>query len=71
VPGDTFFGRASTIDRFPIQLSNSQSQQSALSRRKAPELLRKITLEKTEGAGKAGCQLHPQPRMQNEISIRA
>jgi hypothetical protein len=26
---------------------------------------------KTEGAGKAGCSPHPQPRMRNEISIRA
>jgi hypothetical protein len=36
-----------------------------ISRRNAPELCVSIAL-KTEGAGKAGCSPHPQPRVQNE-----
>jgi hypothetical protein len=32
----------------------------------APELCKNFRPHKTEGAGKAGCPLHPQPRMQNE-----
>jgi hypothetical protein len=35
----------------------------AFSRREAPELCKCSTLEKSEGAGKAGCPLHPQPRV--------
>jgi hypothetical protein len=33
--------------------------ESAISRRGAPELCIFLRLEKSEGAGKAGCPLHP------------
>jgi hypothetical protein len=35
------------------------------SRRDAPELCRDFRPRETEGAGKAGCPLHPQPRVRN------
>jgi hypothetical protein len=38
---------------------------SALSRRDAPELWVTFTLLSAEGAGKAGCALHPRSRVQN------
>ena len=38
---------------------------SAISRRDAPEFFMKsIRPEKSEGAGNAGCPMHPQPRVQ-------
>jgi hypothetical protein len=45
-------------------------QPSAFSRRDAPELCKKFYPRKTEGAGKAGCPLHPQPRAQSVESTR-
>jgi hypothetical protein len=45
-------------------------QAPTLSRRDASELYRTLSLEKTEGAGKAGCPLHPQPRVQCVGSTR-
>jgi hypothetical protein len=38
----------------------------AFSRREAPEVCMNFRPSKTEGAGKAGCPLHPQPRVQSE-----
>jgi hypothetical protein len=37
-------------------------QQTAIPRRETPELLHEPP-PKTEGAGNAGCSLHPQPRV--------
>ena len=37
-----------------------------LAPRIAPELFKQITLEKQEGAGNAGCALHPRPRVQQK-----
>src|SRR5436189_5810006 len=34
-------------------------------------VLQKPIAQKSEGAGNAGCPMHPQPRMQNKTSIRA
>ena len=41
---------------------------SAFSRRHAPELSMNLRPNKTEGAGKAGCLVHPQPRVQCRIA---
>jgi hypothetical protein len=38
----------------------------AFSRHVAPELLKATTLEKAEGAGNAGCALHPRPPVQQK-----
>ncbi len=46
----------------PLRASRWTSHASALSRRDAPELC-KYSSPKTEGAGKAGCPLHPRPRV--------
>jgi hypothetical protein len=43
---------------------------SAIPRRDAPEVCMKFALRKTEGAGNAGCPLHPQPRVQSVESTR-
>src|ERR1035437_4546003 len=45
-------------------------QAFAISRRDAPGLCTNIALEKTEGAGKAGCPIHPQPRVRSVESTR-
>ena len=37
-----------------------------LAARMRPRLARRLSLSRTEGAGKAGRLMHPQPRMQNE-----
>src|SRR5229473_551063 len=39
---------------------------SAIPRRDAPEFLQDHSPRKTEGAGNAGCPLHPQPRVRNK-----
>src|SRR5207247_6541346 len=39
---------------------------SAIPRRDASEFLQNPFAQKTEGAGKAGCSLHPQPRVRNK-----
>src|ERR1700682_1157727 len=38
---------------------------SAISRREAPEFLSEHRPSRTEGAGNAGCPMHPQPRVRN------
>src|SRR5438876_11719074 len=38
----------------------------AVSRHEMPELFKQTTLEITEGAGNAGCALHPRPRVQQK-----
>src|SRR6266404_1661203 len=35
-----------------------------------PSCAKIVRPKKTEGAGNAGCPMHPQPRMQNKTSIR-
>jgi hypothetical protein len=60
------------VDRLgsaPLRASRRISHASALPRRDAPELC-KNRPPKTEGAGKAGCPLHPQPRAQSVESTR-
>jgi hypothetical protein len=42
----------------------------AISRRDAPELCKSLLPLITEGAGNAGCPLHPQPRVQSVESTR-
>jgi hypothetical protein len=39
---------------------------SAIPRRDAPEFLQNHSPRETEGAGNAGCPMHPQPRVQNK-----
>src|SRR5947207_1988055 len=39
---------------------------SAFPRRDAPEFCKIIRPKKTEGAGNAGCPMHPQPRVRNK-----
>ncbi len=45
-------------------------RKSAFSQRDAPELVHEGP-STTEGAGNAGCPLHPQPRVRNFASTRA
>jgi hypothetical protein len=58
-----------TRDNSPLRQSGDIAEAVArraltISRRTAPELLQKEKpLAKIEGAGKAGCLMHPQPRM--------
>src|SRR5437899_7318475 len=40
---------------------------SAISRRDLPEFCKNRSRLLIEGAGKAGCSLHPQPRVRNKI----
>jgi len=48
-----------------IRISNSRGHKSAFPRREVrPGCARKLSLERKEGAGKAGCPMHPQPRVQ-------
>ena len=42
---------------------NDVKHKFALSRHDAPELFTNIVPPKSEGAGKAGCPLHPRPRV--------
>src|SRR4051812_28052839 len=53
---------------FSSQLSGTHT--SALSRRENARALPITTLEKIEGAGNAGCALHPQSRVQKVKSTR-
>src|SRR5260370_40766064 len=53
---------------FTFQTANP-GYNSAISRREAPELCMTRCLE-NEGAGKAGCPPHPQPRVQSVESTR-
>src|SRR6266852_7550819 len=39
---------------------------SAIPRRDAPEFLQNHSPRETEGAGNAGCPMHPQPRVRNK-----
>ncbi len=49
----------------PVQISDSIFKQpSAFSRRDAPEFCTNIGPRKKEGAGKAGCPMHPQSRVE-------
>ena len=51
----------------PLKLRRaSAGHTSALSRPNSPELCIKHVPRKTEGAGKAGCSMHPQPRTQKQ-----
>ena len=47
-----------------------EGRDSALSRRDAPEFEHEHCPSKREGAGKAGCPPHPQPRVQSVESTR-
>ena len=52
--------------RFNFQTANNFRCASAIPRRDAPEFLQKtVSPHKTEGAGNAGCLLHPQPRVRS------
>src|SRR6266404_1551838 len=42
----------------------------AIPRHDAPELCKQSARKKTEGAGNAGCPMHPQPRVQSVESTR-
>ena len=42
-----------------------------LAARKRPSYWKRTTLEKTEGAGNAGCALHPRPRVQQKAHALA
>ena len=51
----------------PLKLRRaSAGHTSALSRPNSPELCKDNVPRKTEGAGKAGCPMHPQPRTQTK-----
>ena len=51
----------------PLKLRRaSAGHTSALSRPNSPELCKDNVPRKTEGAGKAGCPMHPQPRTQQK-----
>ena len=51
----------------PLKLRRaSAGHTSALSRPNSPELCKDNVPRKTEGAGKAGCPMHPQPRTQKQ-----
>jgi hypothetical protein len=43
----------------------------AFSRRDAPELCRNLVPPRTEGAGNAGCALHPRSRTQRRVGVHA
>jgi hypothetical protein len=61
--------RIATVSVFKQRYSQTQLRDLAAHPR---EFYReRPALEKTEGAGKAGCPLHPQPRVQNKQSTRA
>src|ERR1700754_3141036 len=47
-----------------LQIANSRYA-STFSRRDAPEVCVSLSLERKEGAGNAGCALHPRSRVQN------
>jgi hypothetical protein len=52
------------FDHFPSIFSNSHS--FTFPRCDSPRLCQRIVPRKIEGAGNAGCQAHPQPRMRNK-----
>jgi hypothetical protein len=62
MPGDDSGALQTAQHRFPIQISNSRYR-SAFSRQDAPEVCMSLSLT-NEGAGNAGCALHPRSRVQ-------
>jgi hypothetical protein len=57
----SFFARRDGLRR--CARNDGAKYESAFSRRHAPELLKNLPPSKTEGAGKAGCALHPRSRV--------
>ena len=71
---DAIYGKRAVVGvtrraHTPIQLSNSQTDKYEYARNLAtritPPSCSQITSLRVQGAGKAGCPLHPQPRMQS------
>src|ERR1700687_451311 len=55
--------KSGLLRRFSPRNDVNSKYDSAISRREAPEFLRKTIRPGKEGAGNAGCPMHPQPRV--------
>jgi hypothetical protein len=58
-------GKSRNLTVFHVQFVIGAFRSLAVSRRDAPELCMNRSPRIQEGAGKAGCPMHPQPRVQS------
>ena len=64
--------RVEGLDCFAFARNDGARHTSAISPRHASEVCKKFSrLRKKEGAGNAGCSMHPQPRVQKRKNARA